>query len=177
MKLRKPELSLGALKRWLTSNALTLATLLGVILGIILGFALRTSRDEPWSRREVLYVSFIGELFLRALKCVIIPLVVPSIVVAIGSLDVSLSKRIGIQCIVYYLSTTVVRTSLCRASLTEAISVVFSQAQISEPLHDDHLHSLPSVWAWSWWSASSQGSTSKRTTMGSKAETLPQQTP
>eukprot|EP00093_Oithona_nana_P006498 06498.XXX_176924_177190_1 [CDS] Oithona nana genome sequencing. len=74
----------------LKSNALTIATLAGVLIGIILGVSLRT-REEDWSQREVMYVKFIGSLFLQMLKAIIIPLIVPSLIVAVGSLDLSLS--------------------------------------------------------------------------------------
>ena len=52
--------------------------------GIGLGVGLKNSSDEPWTARDAMYVKFIGELFLNMLKCVIIPLVVPSLIHAIG---------------------------------------------------------------------------------------------
>ena len=76
----------------LKSNALTLATLAGVLIGIFLGVGLR-SREAKWSHREVMYVKFIGSLFLQMLKAIIIPLIVPSLIVAVGSLDLSLSGK------------------------------------------------------------------------------------
>ena len=57
-----------------------------LLSGIGLGFGLKKSRDGPWSRREAMYVKYIGELFLNMLKCVIIPLVVPSLIAAIGKI-------------------------------------------------------------------------------------------
>ena len=36
-----------------------------------------------------------GELFLRMLKALILPLVVPSLITAVGSLDLSLSGKVG----------------------------------------------------------------------------------
>ena len=50
--------------------------------GLVVVF--RYSRAEPWTKREVMYVGYIGELFLRALKALIIPLIVSSLVSAIG---------------------------------------------------------------------------------------------
>lgn len=72
------------------SGGLTLATMSGVIGGVIFGLLLRTSRQD-WSDREVMYVSYIGEIFLRMLKALILPLIVPSLITAVGSLDMSLS--------------------------------------------------------------------------------------
>ena len=54
-----------------------------------------------------MYVSYLGELFLRALKALILPLIVPSLITAVGSLDMSLSGRVGGRAILYYLATTV----------------------------------------------------------------------
>ena len=47
-------------------------------------------RDD-WTEREVMYVSYVGEIFLRMLKALILPLIVPSLITAVGSLDMSLS--------------------------------------------------------------------------------------
>jgi len=41
------------------------------------------------------------------LKCLILPLIVSSMISAIGSLDLSVSGRIGTRAIVYYMTTTV----------------------------------------------------------------------
>ena len=60
----------------LKGNALTLATVSGVLSGIALGFILRASREESWTPREIMYVSYVGEIFLRSLRCLILPLIV-----------------------------------------------------------------------------------------------------
>ena len=90
----------------LRGNLLTLLTVTGVILGVVLGFVLREAQDE-WTQREVVYVKFVGDLFLRMLKALILPLIVASLVSAIGSLDLNLSGRIGVRAVVYYMLTTV----------------------------------------------------------------------
>jgi len=95
----------------LRSSGLTLATLAGVIGGVIFGLSLRT-RAEPWTDREVMYVSYIGELFLRMLKALILPLIVPSLITAVGSLDMSLSGKVGLRAIVYYMGTTILAVIL-----------------------------------------------------------------
>ena len=38
-----------------------------------------------------MYIKFTGNLFLQMLKGIIIPLVIPSLIVAVGSLDIGLS--------------------------------------------------------------------------------------
>ncbi|XP_076166987.1 excitatory amino acid transporter 1 isoform X2 [Ptiloglossa arizonensis] len=54
-----------------------------------------------------MYINYIGDLFLRMLKSLILPLIISSLVSAIGSLDLSLSGRIGARAIIYYMVTTI----------------------------------------------------------------------
>lgn len=54
-----------------------------------------------------MYIQFPGDLFLRMLKAMVIPLMVSSVTSAVGSLDLSLSKKIGGRALVYYFSTTI----------------------------------------------------------------------
>ena len=94
-------------KQALCDNALTLATLGGVILGVILGVVLRASRDDAYTSREVMYVKFAGKLFLNMLKAIIIPLIIPSLIVAVGTLDLRISGKVGARGVIYYMSTTI----------------------------------------------------------------------
>lgn len=57
-------------------------------------------------------MSLIGDLFLRTLSAMILPLIVSSLVDAVGSLDLSLSKKIGVRALVFYLGTTAVAAVL-----------------------------------------------------------------
>jgi len=98
-------------KGCLKGSALTLATLAGVIGGVIFGLCLRT-REAPWSEREVVYVSYVGNLFLRMLKALILPLIIPSLVAAVGSLDMSISGKVGGRAVGYYMATTVMAVIL-----------------------------------------------------------------
>ena len=41
------------------------------------------------------------------LKCIIIPLIIPSLIVAVGSLDMRISGKIGARGVFYYMSTTI----------------------------------------------------------------------
>ena len=118
---------LEKLRGCLRTNFLTIGTMAGVIGGVIFGLILRNCK-ETWSEREVMYVSYIGEIFLRMLKALILPLIVPSLITAVGSLDMSLSGskssiilqclkeyqltpavgRVGGRAITYYLTTTMI---------------------------------------------------------------------
>jgi Na+/H+-dicarboxylate symporter len=95
------------IKSFLRGNLLTLLTVVGVFGGVLLGVILRQSREEQWTKREIMYVSYFGDIFLQMLKSLILPLIVASIISAIGGLDLSLSGKIGARAIIYYFSTTV----------------------------------------------------------------------
>ena len=92
---------LEKLRGCLRTNFLTIGTMAGVIGGVIFGLILRNCK-ETWSEREVMYVSYIGEIFLRMLKALILPLIVPSLITAVGSLDMSLSGSKSSIIINYY---------------------------------------------------------------------------
>lgn len=109
---RKISCNPKAIKDAVNANLLPILTVSGVTGGVVLGLILRYSREDPWTKREIMYVGYVGELFLRALKALIIPLIVSSLVSAIGSLDLSLSKKIGLRAVAYYLTTTVLAVVL-----------------------------------------------------------------
>lgn len=105
-------------------NALTMLTVAGVVFGIGLGLILRNSRDN-WTKREIMYINYVGELFLRMLKSLILPLIMASLISAIGSLDLSLSGKIGGRAIVYYMLTTVSAVILGKSIFCLSIVIFF----------------------------------------------------
>ena len=94
-------------KKFLLGNLLTFLTIIGVFGGAIFGVILRNAREDEWTKREIMYVSYFGDIFLQMLKSLILPLIVASIITAIGGLDLSLSGKIGGRAILYYFCTTV----------------------------------------------------------------------
>lgn len=96
----------------LRENLLTILTVTGVVLGVVIGLVIRGASDTQWTEREVSYVYFLGDLFLRMLKALILPLVMSSLITAVGSLDLSLSGKIGGRAVAYYLLTTVMAVIL-----------------------------------------------------------------
>ena len=78
-------------KRRMSKHMLTVLTVVGVFAGIVLGMILRSSASGTWTKRQIMYIDFPGHMFLRMLKGLILPLIVSSIISAIGSLDLSLS--------------------------------------------------------------------------------------
>ncbi|XP_053982237.1 excitatory amino acid transporter 1-like [Hylaeus volcanicus] len=104
---KRPKTRQEKVRACLRHNSLTILTVSGVVGGVILGIILRNTRTLGWTPREIMYINYIGDLFLRMLKSLILPLIISSLVSAIGSLDLSLSGRIGARAIVYYMVTTV----------------------------------------------------------------------
>ena len=64
-----------------------------------------------------MYVTYVGKLFLRMLKALILPLIIPSLVAAVGSLDMSISGKVGSRAVGYYMATTVMAVILGKFSL------------------------------------------------------------
>ncbi|XP_070536029.1 excitatory amino acid transporter 3-like [Ptychodera flava] len=79
-------------KEWLTNNLLLILTMIGVVVGFTIAFTV-----EPLSPSidAVLWIGMPGELFLRGLQLLIIPLIVPSIITATGSMLLRASGRLG----------------------------------------------------------------------------------
>lgn len=103
---KRPQTTGQKMRTCLSHNALTILTVAGVVGGVILGIILRSTR-EKWTPREIMYISYLGDLFLRMLKSLILPLIISSLISAIGSLDLSLSGKIGMRAISYYMITTI----------------------------------------------------------------------
>jgi len=72
---------------------------IALVLGLVMGL---------WLPQYVKYISWMGDLFMRALKMVIIPLIFTSIISGIVNMG-SLKKlgKIGMKTITYYISTSV----------------------------------------------------------------------
>uniref|UniRef100_A0A8D3DMB5 Amino acid transporter n=1 Tax=Scophthalmus maximus TaxID=52904 RepID=A0A8D3DMB5_SCOMX len=91
-------------------NMVLTLTILGVFLGSIAGMLLR--HISPLPADVVMIIAFPGEILMRMLKMLILPLVVSSLVTGLAGLDAKSSGRLGTRAMVYYMSTTVIAAVL-----------------------------------------------------------------
>ena len=65
------------LAKWARANVVLLSTLLSIILGVILGLSLR---EVDVAHDTLLWIKIWGELFLRMIKLIILPLIMACLV-------------------------------------------------------------------------------------------------
>ncbi|XP_002124271.2 excitatory amino acid transporter 3-like [Ciona intestinalis] len=92
-------------KQFVKKNALLLATVSGVVLGIVLGIAMR---EANLSQLDIAYFSFPGDILLRMLKMMILPLIVCSLITGVATLDQKASGKLGALAVTYYMTTTLI---------------------------------------------------------------------
>lgn len=91
-------------KEQLKENILFLATIAAVVLGISIGFILR--QFFTFNDNQIAYFGFFGQLFLRMLKFLILPLIATSLISGIAGLGSNSAGKIAARALIYYFSTT-----------------------------------------------------------------------
>uniref|UniRef100_A0A8C5U3S3 Amino acid transporter n=1 Tax=Malurus cyaneus samueli TaxID=2593467 RepID=A0A8C5U3S3_9PASS len=86
---------------WYKNGLLTLS-MLSVVTGCFLGFLLHTLLYV----QEKQYFSFPGELLMRMLKMLILPLITSSLMSGLATMDSKACGKMGVITITYYLWTT-----------------------------------------------------------------------
>lgn len=94
----------------LRANLLVVLTVAGVLAGVALGLAVR--RPGGLGAAQVQLFAFPGELLLRLLKMIILPLVVCSLVAGAASLDPAALGRLGGWALLFFLLTTLLSSSI-----------------------------------------------------------------
>ncbi|XP_017855336.1 excitatory amino acid transporter isoform X1 [Drosophila busckii] len=95
--------------KWLRDNLMLLVTLSGVLLGVILGLSLRGLHLNSDS---IMLISYPGELFMRVLKLMILPLVISSLIAGSASLNAKMNGKIALRTLVYFASTSFFNAAL-----------------------------------------------------------------
>lgn len=96
-------------KRIVRANLLVILTVAGVIIGVFIGLGVR---NVALSRTQVIYIGFPGELLIRLLKMIIIPLVVCSLVSGAASIDPKALGKLGGWAMLFFLVTTLIASSI-----------------------------------------------------------------
>ncbi|XP_069602240.1 neutral amino acid transporter B(0) [Ranitomeya imitator] len=96
-------------RRFLGGNALVLLTVAGVLAGAALGMGVR---QLELNAAQISRFSFPGELLLRLLKMIILPLVVCSLVSGAASLQPSALGKLGGWALLFFLVTTLLASGL-----------------------------------------------------------------
>ncbi|XP_018593482.2 excitatory amino acid transporter 3-like [Scleropages formosus] len=109
-KMEKPVERRSCFRKFLKKNIFLMAMILSVVLGIALGVLVR--EYASLSRLDKYYFGFPGELLMRMLKLIVLPLIISSIITGVAALDSRISGRIGLRAVAYFLSTTVIAAIL-----------------------------------------------------------------
>ncbi|XP_061734601.1 neutral amino acid transporter B(0) isoform X1 [Nerophis ophidion] len=96
-------------KRIVAANLLVILTVVGVIIGVFIGLGVR---NVALTRTQVIYIGFPGELLIRLLKMIIIPLVVCSLVSGAASIDPKALGKLGGWAMLFFLVTTLVASTI-----------------------------------------------------------------
>ncbi|XP_054912478.1 excitatory amino acid transporter 3 isoform X2 [Poeciliopsis prolifica] len=97
-------------KGLLRRNWLLIATVLSVLIGISLGVVVREYASLSHLHKQ--YFGFPGEILMRMLKLVILPLIISSMITGVAALDSEVSGKIGLRAVIYYFSTTIIAVIL-----------------------------------------------------------------
>lgn len=88
----------------LKENIILILTILSVGLGIGLGFILRAYTNfKPPTKK---YFGVPGELFLRALKFLILPLISSSLITGIAGLGIQKTRKVAVRAFIFYFFST-----------------------------------------------------------------------
>lgn len=99
---------LGFLKR----NLLVISTVSGVLVGAGLGLLVK---NMDLTRAQMTYFAFPGEMLLRMLKMVMLPLIFCSLVSGAASLDTRSIGKLGGIAVSYFLLTTLIASAIAVA--------------------------------------------------------------
>jgi Na+/H+-dicarboxylate symporter len=92
----------GSAKKWYSwyfDFNLLYRILIGLVLGIILGLVFK---------ENILWIQPLGDLFVRLLKMIMMPIIVSTLIVGASSVSPANLGRVGIRVIIFYLLTSAV---------------------------------------------------------------------
>ncbi|XP_062615329.1 excitatory amino acid transporter 2-like [Saccostrea cucullata] len=90
---------------FLRRNSLIISVLIGVALGFVIGFGVRVV--EP-SENAIIWIGLSGEIYMRVLKMMLLPLVVSTIITGAASMDPKSNGRISALSVGYIIITNTI---------------------------------------------------------------------
>ncbi|XP_045903953.1 excitatory amino acid transporter 3-like isoform X1 [Micropterus dolomieu] len=114
------------------SNVLTFSTIVAVLLGVGLGTILKTYAHL--SDLDQSYLAFPGEILIRMLHLVTVPLIVSGVIIEICTQSVGTSRKICVRAAVYFVSTTLLSVT---TGLILAMLIKPGVSQNAATHHDD----------------------------------------
>jgi len=98
-----PTITMSGIRAWLKENLLLVLTFTGVLSGFFFGILLRTLELSP---ETILLIAYPGELFMRLLKLMILPLIIASLITGAASLNAKMNGMIALRTIVFFILTS-----------------------------------------------------------------------
>ncbi len=89
--------------RWWFRQPVTVQIFIGMVLGIVFGLICNASK---WTIGTD--IKWLGDIFIRLIQVVVIPLIFSALTVAMASVDIRSFGRIAVKVVVFYTMTTVV---------------------------------------------------------------------
>ena len=106
--------TVGSLLSCLQSQKATVSALVSLLLGLGLGLLLRHALGggDQWKSEDLVWLALPGNLFMRTLTCLSMPLVLPKLITAIGSMDLKEGgKSLGRVLLFYGALNVIIETS------------------------------------------------------------------
>ncbi|KAK7484827.1 hypothetical protein BaRGS_00023870 [Batillaria attramentaria] len=92
------------IRRYLKENAVLLLTFIGVVVGFAVGFGVRELDPSP---DALMWIGMPGELFMRMLNLMVVPLVVSSVITGTASLDPKSNGKISLVAFTWITCTNI----------------------------------------------------------------------
>ncbi|XP_070397724.1 excitatory amino acid transporter 3-like [Nothobranchius furzeri] len=99
-----------AFTSYMKENNLIVASLVAVVLGIVLGVVLKTYVILTDEQQE--YIKFPGEILMRMLQFVSVPLITTSVTLGVAGLSISTSRNIALRATIYFIATTLIAVTI-----------------------------------------------------------------
>ena len=111
--------------------------LVGVLCGFLLGALLHStvqSSTDPPPKEFAMLLSFPGEILIRILKLLVLPLIISSVLLAVAELDAKQSGKLGKRTLLYYLTTTILAAIL---GIVLVVSIKPGEANVKHTKPDE----------------------------------------